>query len=355
MQSTKQISLGIIGMGKVTVQRHIPSIRSINNPNVQLVAVADAKPGLAAKIADDLIIPYAFEDYKQLLAMDEINTVSICTPTFTHAKIAIDALQAGKNVYLEKPATMNEAEMRDVMKAAKESGKVFIVGSNGMLQNQMLMFKRMIDNKELGEVFNVSITRSFPRGADSSKRKTIGGDGISMESASHNVEWALFFLGDPKPVSVTGLGYYKYDNISIPLEQREEGEVDDCSLALIQFDNGSSFMYKAMRSAAAPAEYEVSIQGDMGLIKYDVNKCYKELSDDCIRIYTQHEAGHLSETRPLISCGKTHAAMYKHFFECIAEGKESYISNGERSVVVMKVLDALKLSMKNKGKQIILD
>jgi predicted dehydrogenase len=350
-----QIRLGIIGMGKVSVERHIPSIRSMNDPQVQLYAAADAMPGLAQRAAEEQGIRYAFEDYRELLAMTEINAVSICTPTFTHAAIAIDALRAGKHVYLEKPATLNEVEMREVLNAARQSKRVFIVGSNGMLQHQMLMFKQMIDNKELGEVFQVSITRASSRSSNSHSRKTIGGDGISMESASHNVEWALYFLGDPRPIAVTGLGYYKYDNLSISLELREVNEVDDCSLALVHFDNGSSFLYKAMRSAVAPAEYEVSIQGDMGLIRYDVNKCYKEQSDECIRIYTQHANGHLMESKPLIKCGKTHAAMYEHFFECIREGKPSDISNGERSVMVMKILDALQLSMKSNGKQVRLD
>ncbi|MFH5186934.1 Gfo/Idh/MocA family protein [Paenibacillus sp. TAB 01] len=355
MDLNAHINLGIIGAGRVTVERHIPSIRSLGHPKVSLLGVADALPGVAEKRAAELHIPYAFDDYRKLLALDEINAVSICTPTFTHAQIAIDSLKAGKHVYLEKPATLNEMEMHQVMEAAKESGKVFIVGSNGMLQSQMLMFKRMIDNNELGEVFNISITRASARSSNDVKRKTIGGDGISMESASHNVEWALYLLGDPKPVSVTGIGYYKYDNLSIPLELREHNEVDDCTLALIQFDNGSSFMYKAMRNAVAPAEYEVRVQGDKGLIQYDVNKCYKEKSDDCIRFFNQREDGHLVESRPLMKTGKTHAAMYAHFFDCIMEGKPSPISSGTRSVVVMKVLDALKLSMQNKGKQIILN
>ncbi|WP_165972043.1 Gfo/Idh/MocA family protein [Paenibacillus piri] len=354
MHGDQTIHLGIIGMGRVAVERHIPSIRSIGDSNVNIAAAADAKPGIALQAAEKHGIPHAFEDYRELLAMEEINAVCVCTPTFTHAQIAINALRAGKHVYLEKPATLNEAEMREVLQAANESGKVFIVGSNGLLQSQMQMFKRMIDNKELGEVFNVTITRASTRSAGG-KRKTIGGDGISMESASHNVEWALYFLGDPRPVSVTGIGYYKYDNLSIPFERREAGEVDDCAMALIQFDNGSSFLYKAMRSAAAPAEYMVDIQGDMGLIRYDVNKCYKEKSDDCIRIYTQHLDGHMTESKPLIECGKTHAAMYEHFFSCIRECNRSAISGGERSVVVMKVLDALRVSMKDKGRQVALD
>jgi predicted dehydrogenase len=355
MNSEEKINLGIIGAGKVTVARHIPSLRSVGDPAVKLLALADAKPGLAKKVAGEYEISYAFEDYKDLLAMDEINAVSVCTPSFTHAQITIDALKAGKHVYLEKPATLNETEMREVLAVSKQCGRVFIVGSNGLLQPQMFVFKKMIDNNQLGEVFSISVSRSSAREMNSGKKSFSGDGGISMESASHNVEWALYFLGDPKPAAVTALGYYKYDNLSIPLEKREDKETDDGVMALIQFDNGSSFIYKALRSAAAPSKYELNIQGDLGLIKYDVHKCYQHRSNDCIQIYTQNNDGLISESKPLIECGRTHAAIYEHFFDCIHHGKESPVSNGERSVVVMRVLDALRLSMKNKGKQIVLE
>ncbi len=354
MGSCKPIHLGIIGTGKVAVQRHLPSIRTVHNPGFVLWAVADAAPGRAAQAAADHHIKHAFDDYRELLAMADIDAVSICTPTPSHAAIAIDALRAGKHVYLEKPAAMNEPEMRRIVQAARESGKVFIVGSNGLLQKQMGVFKSMIDRQEIGEVYHVSVTRALTRRADDASRTTRGGDGISMESASHNVEWALYFLGDPRPVSVTGIGYYKSDNLSKRADQREEGEVDDCVVALIQFDNGSSFQYKAMRAAIAPTEYEVRIHGDAGTIMYDVNKCYREQSDDCIQVFTRQAEGHMVTSKPMIQCGRTHAAMYEHFMACIQEGRQSELSNGDRGIVVMRILDALRQSMDNNGKQIII-
>lgn len=355
MIPVKSIKLGVIGVGKVAVERHIPSIKSLGDDGVQIFAVSDVAPGLAEKVARRNEIPHAFNDYRELLAMDEINAVSICTPTFTHAQIAIDALKAGKNVYLEKPVTLDESEINEVMEVARQSGKVFLAGSNGMLQGQMLMFKKMLDNKELGEVFTVSINRTSTRSAGDKKRKTLKKDSIILESASHGVEWSMWLLGDPKPVSVTGIGYYKFDNLSIPKEKREKDEVIDSLMALIQFENGSSFIYKLMRSAVVPMVYEINVHGDKGMIKYDANKCYKEKSNDCIWMYSQNSDGVMMETKPLMNTGKTHAAMYEHFFQCIRDGKESFISNGERSVVVMKVLDALRISVANRGKQVFID
>ncbi len=70
----KTIHLGIIGAGKVTTQpnRHIDSIRSLHDKDVEITAIADITPGLAADVAEEFHIPYSFEDYHDLLAMEPL-------------------------------------------------------------------------------------------------------------------------------------------------------------------------------------------------------------------------------------------------------------------------------------------
>jgi predicted dehydrogenase len=354
MEPIQAINLGIIGSGKVTTQRHIPSVRSLGDAKVKLLAVADLQPGLADSVARGNEIPYAFSDYRDLLAMAEINAVSICTPTPTHAAIAIAALKAGKHVYLEKPVTVNETEMREVLEVAQANDKVLLAGSNGLLQGQMQVIKKLITDNVLGEVYTASITRMAPRNAGDNSRKTSGEDGVIYDSASHGVEWVLYLLNDPIPVAVTAIEYYKYDNLSLPVAQRDCNEVEDALLTLIQFDNGSSFLYKVMRSVVTPWVYELNVHGDKGSIKYDVSKCYKEKSDDCFWLYTQDSNGLILESKPMMKYGRTHAAMYEHFFDCLRRGQASLISNGVRSLVVMKVLDAIRRSVKNHGQQVII-
>lgn len=349
----KQINVGIIGVGDVTINRHIPSVKSLNDPNGVILALADILPGRAKSIAEKNGIPIAVEDYRTLLEMDEINAISINTPVYNHKQLAIEALEAGKHVYLEKPVTMNEQEMKNILEVARKSGKILLAGSNGLLQRQMLIFKSMIDKKELGEVYLISVERASDRHNDYIEaRGKRAESGISLHSASHNIEWALYFLGDPKPISVIARGYYKYGNISHP--GKRDDEEDDCCIAIIQFDNGASFIYKAMRSAPASVCYNLKIHGDMGTLEYDVDKCYKKKSDDCIRIIKDSGEFGLQTITPLIKCGYTHEDMYRHFFECIRQNKQS-MSNGERAVVVMKVMDAIAKSIQDNGKQKYID
>ena len=348
----QQINLGIIGVGEVTINRHIPAVKQIGDPNARVYALADLVPGLAKSIADKNGIPVATEDYKALLNDESINAIAICTPVHNHKRLTIEALKAGKHVYLEKPVTVDEQEMKDVMEVARESGRILVAGSNGLLQSQMFLFKKMIDSGELGEVYMASVERASQRKGDyvvASGRKAESG--ISLHSFSHNIEWALFLMGDPKPASVMARGYYRYENMSRPGYRADE--MDDCCISIIQFEDGRSFTFKAFRGAPTRPEYMMKIYGDMGSIEYDVQKCYKEKSNDSIRIFKDcGELGH-QEIRPLHDTGKGHADLYKDFFECIRTGRQS-VSNGERAVVVMHILDAVSRSIREGGKQIML-
>lgn len=351
----EQIRLGIIGAGKVTTNpgRHIDSIRSLKDPDVEITAVADVAFGLAKHVAKQFHIPRSFEDYHDLLACPEINAVTINTPTATHRQIALDCIAAGKHLYVEKPITMTSRELEDVLIAARQSDKVFLAGSNGLLQRQMTMFRQMIESGRMGEVYLISVDRASSRnqeyGMDSVREKR--GTGISSHSGSHNVEWALYLLGDPKPVSVQARGFFQTD--SLTLSGQMDRVDDDTCIATVYFDNGSMFLFKALRGAPTEDLYEMKVYGDRMTLSYDVLKCYKQKSDDCIRFYCHDHLAGMEEIIPKFSCGKTHADMYRHFFDCIRNHRPS-LSNGDRGLVTMRILDAMEQSIRQGGKQIFL-
>ena len=348
------VRLGIIGAGKITTDkgRHLDSLRELNDPDVEVAALADIIPGFAQKTADRWGIPRGFDDYRRILDMKDINAVAINTPNHTHKQIAIDALRVGKHVYVEKPITNNRAELEELVKAAGESGKIFLGGSNGLVLRQMKMFKSLIDEGLLGEVYLVSVDRvaSGSDGYGMEVQRKIG-DGVSVHSGSHNVEWALYFLGDPQAVSVTARGYFKNKNLSVPWKNRDED--DDCCIATICFDNGATFQYRAIRAAPVGDVYEVKIYGDQMSIVYDVHGCYKKKQDDCITFFKRSRFTGLEEIRPVYKCERGHAAMYRHFFDCIRENRLE-ISRCERGLETMRILDAMRQSIDLGGKQIML-
>jgi len=108
--------IGIIGLGKIAQDQHLPVIKA--NPDFELLAVASQR-GLQPDEAK-----YSFQDYRELLKIPEVEAVSICTPPQVRHQIARDALLAGKSVLLEKPPAATLSELEDLKELATKVGKV---------------------------------------------------------------------------------------------------------------------------------------------------------------------------------------------------------------------------------------
>jgi D-galactose 1-dehydrogenase len=98
--------IGIIGLGKIAHDQHVPSIKA--NPDFELVA-ASSQRGIGLEG-----VPHAFSDYREMLKMPELDAVAICTPPQVRHGIARDALKAGKHALLEKPPAATLSELGDL-------------------------------------------------------------------------------------------------------------------------------------------------------------------------------------------------------------------------------------------------
>jgi D-galactose 1-dehydrogenase len=107
--------IGIIGLGKIAQDQHLPSIRG--NPDFELLAVSSQR-GLTHEDAQ-----YTFLDYREMLKLPELEAVSICTPPQVRHDIAREALLAGKSVLLEKPPAATLSELEDLKAIADKVGK----------------------------------------------------------------------------------------------------------------------------------------------------------------------------------------------------------------------------------------
>lgn len=127
VSSNDQLQIGTIGMGIIGF---IDTITALSVPGIELVGVSDLYDGRlhhSKEVFGDNI--FCTRDYKEILNNKDIDAVLICTPDHWHAKIAIDALKAGKHVYCEKPMVQNLSDGNKIIKAHKNSGCVFQVGS----------------------------------------------------------------------------------------------------------------------------------------------------------------------------------------------------------------------------------
>lgn len=121
----------VVGCGAIARRVHIPVFKSI--PETEVVSVVDSDEVLAKKVAKEYGIRRYFSDYKEALNDQDVNLVSICTPSFAHAEIIVQASRMGKNILVEKPLTLDLGEGEAALEAVKESGvKLCVVFNNRM-------------------------------------------------------------------------------------------------------------------------------------------------------------------------------------------------------------------------------
>ncbi|MBO0948437.1 Gfo/Idh/MocA family protein [Fibrella forsythiae] len=144
------IRLGVIGYG---VQGHFDLATALKVPGVELAGICDLYTGrldnAKEKFGNEL---YITRNYKELLARKDIDAVIIATHDVWHARIALDALAAGKHVYCEKPMVYKISQGYPVIAAAKASGKVFQVGSQRVSSLGYAKAKELLAAGEIGKL-----------------------------------------------------------------------------------------------------------------------------------------------------------------------------------------------------------
>lgn len=162
------INIGVIGAGRIARSRNIPGL--INNSDLcRIIAVSDLDSNRmndGKKLIEDsytkkLGKPYrgvaTYENYQDLLNNKDIDAVIICTPDHWHAKITIDAVYAGKDVYLEKPLSLTIEEGRKISDAVNRTGRIFQVGSQYRSIEDYRIGCEMIRNGRIGKVQRVDV------------------------------------------------------------------------------------------------------------------------------------------------------------------------------------------------------
>jgi len=144
--------VGIIGTGFIG-PAHIEALRRLGS--VEVVALAERDEALAREKAAQLNVPSVFSDYRDLLKMQDIDAVHICSPNHLHYPMAKEALAAGMHVICEKPLAIETWQARELTALAKEKGLVNAVHFNIRYYPLMRQVKTMMERGEIGEMFSV--------------------------------------------------------------------------------------------------------------------------------------------------------------------------------------------------------
>ncbi len=184
-----RINVGMIGVGsKGSGHLRLLLGRSRDQRDVQIVAISDIyrKRREASLSQAGLATDAAFVEYRELLERPDIDAVWICTPDHWHATMALDAIEAGKDVYLEKPMTYSIGEARRISAAAARTGRVVQVGSQHLSDKRYHEARKVIQKGWIGPVLWAQ---------NSYSRNSLYGEWnytIDPEGTPDNIDWGRF-------------------------------------------------------------------------------------------------------------------------------------------------------------------
>lgn len=223
----EQIGLAIIGTGEIAQNFHLPILKKV--PNAKIVAIYDINTRKAELVAERYDIPYSCQSLNEIFEIDGINGVIIATPTDTHSELAIQCLEGGKDIFIEKPIARNYDETLLIAETARKTNRKVMVGMNQRFRNDSIYMKNYLVEGSLGQIF-YSNAGWLQQKRDQQWLEQIvrSGGGVLIDLGISLIDLILWF-NDFKKVKSVKANIFNY--LTKPAE--------DVAIGSIQFEDGS--------------------------------------------------------------------------------------------------------------------
>lgn len=223
------ICWGIIGVGDVCEVKSGPGF--YRNADSRLLAVMRRNGDKARDYAQRHNVPQWYDNADAILQHPDINAVYIATPPAQHKDYAIAAMNAGKDVYIEKPVTLNAAECAELMKVAQRTQRKVCVAHYRRTLPHFVKMRELIQSGAIGtpQLAMIDFLRCAPSntGADNWRlNPALSGGGLFHDLAPHQLDLMLYWFGPAQRAQ------------GMALNQRQIGGVDDCVQGWAQLASG---------------------------------------------------------------------------------------------------------------------
>ena len=350
MNASRKLRIGIIGNGGICRWAHTPAYK--RDPRVEIVAACDIVPGRAEAFVKECFpgaTPYI--DYRDLLARDDIDAVDICTPNYLHSEIAVAAFAAGKHVFCEKPDAIDPAKAQAMKDASEKAGKLLMVMRNNRFADGSRYARKLVESGRIGEIYagrcGWQRRRGIPGKGGWFTTKAQSGGGPLIDLGVHMIDLAIWLMGNPRPVSVSGGTFCKFANDdksdsanSAFGEAKSDGtfDVEDLAMGLIRFENGAVLQIEFSWASNVQRETRyVELRGTKAGITWR--------DGDYVAIHGEDEGQLVDIIPPGPLNDDGHARNLRNFVDVLLEGAEPCYKP-QQGVDMIKILDAMYESAK---------
>jgi len=208
----REIGIGIIGygfMGKAHTYGYLNMPLYYDNLpfNPKLVGVCNHNIAKAEDARDRVGFGFATADYRELLACPEIDAVHVCTPNSSHLPMVLDAIQAGKHVYVDKPLAMNASDAKTMCEAAKGTGLTCQVAFHNRFFVSSMRAKEIMDSGAIGQItafrakYLIASNVNPHKASGWRNDQGLSGGGVLLDLGSHTLDLLLWLMGK-KPEAI---------------------------------------------------------------------------------------------------------------------------------------------------------
>jgi len=318
-----EVRVGLIGCGNMGsgLLRNCVQLE-----NATAAAVADPIIESAKKLADELNVP-AYDDYKKMLAEENLDAVIVAVPNYLHAAVSIDVAESGRHVFCEKPMAITVSDCDRVIQTARANGVKLMIGQVLRYLPVFAKIKEIIDSGVLGEPFSIYISRLSGGSWGNPQHwrmKTETCGGILYEVSVHELDFMRHIGGDVESVT-SFMGNFLHNDAR---------DYEDTAHVLMRFKSGGMGTLLAGQCSSIGG-YEGKIHCSKGTIHFDNGRrtvTYKPFGGEAVKL----EAGDM-ETEPGVR------REVRYFIESIIEDKEPAIP-GEEGRKTIEVVQAAYIS-----------
>ncbi len=367
-----RINVGIIGTGGIgTVHLRAFVQQSEEDKDIHVVGISDVysrrkeRARDIAKLAPEAV----HHDYREMLARNDVDAVLIATPDHWHGQMALDALTAGKDVYLEKPMTHTIEEARAIVNAVNQYNRVLQVGNQGLSAPTTHKLKELIDAGEIGPLLCAQAT---------SARNSLLGEWnyrIEPEGTPENIDWNRWLGSAPKrPFSpdryfrfrkywdysggiATDLFFHSLGPILYPMGAQfptrvtasggiyvhKDREVPDTYATTMEYPNFYIEMSGSMANAGMGQFHRQAIYGHKGTLVVERNNIllYPETFPELRRVAPERgrPAAKVIELPPQAPPRETRTPHTDNFFACVRSRRRpnAHAEIGYRIITAIKL------------------
>ena len=342
---SKKLRMAIIGCGGIACGAHASNYDNIDD--IEIVAVCDIRPERMELIKSkykSCADAWTTEEYMDIVNCPDIEAVDICTPNYLHAPIAIAALNAGKHVLTEKPDAMTVAEVEAMKEASEKNGKVLMAMRNNRFTPAAIYARKAIANDEYGRFYAGRCgwirRRGVPGDGSWFADKSKSGGGPLIDLGVHMIDLAIFLMGSPKPVSVSGSTFREIAG------KNEKGglfDVEDLAMGFIKFDNGACLQIDF--------SWATNIEKDVRFVELRGTKAGIRIENDELSVFGEKYGVQYDEKpRPRGEYG--HCVAIRHFADVVLNGTDP-VFVPQQGVDMIKILNAIYESAET-GKEVLL-